>query len=846
MNYSNKKLIEKRKALNSTSKKLTTKVYVTFFKAFLYTIILFVVLVSFAGFGMMKGIIDNAPGIQEINIAPSGYSTTIYDSDGVEIQKLITSGSNRVQVSISDIPEHLQYAFIDIEDERFEEHNGIDIKGILRAATVAVTSGNFSEGASTITQQLLKNNVFEGGLEDSLSARFKRKIQEQYLALQLEKEYDKKIILEYYLNTINLGQNTLGVQAASKRYFNKDVSEITISESAVIAAIPQNPSRFNPVTRPEENALRRAKVLDNMLKNGHITDEEYREAQEDDVYSRIQSVNEEIGGSSPYTYFVDELVEQVINDLQVQKGYTYMQAVNALYSGGLSIYTTQDSRIQQISDEEISNDANYPANIFYSFTWRWSVTHEDGTKSNYDERTLETYHKTKLGAPAFKLIFPSQEKALETIEAYKEAMLQDGDVETGETLNFTIQPQASFVIMDQKTGHVKAIVGGRGDKEASRTLNRATNTVRQPGSCFKVLSTFAPALDTAGYTLASVEDDAPFLDVNGRPVSNWWRDGYKGLSNMRLGIVRSMNIVTVKTLTNISPQLGFDYLLNFGFTTLVANKTYADGTMRTDIGQALALGGITDGVTNLELTAGYAAIANNGVYTEPIFYTKVLDYNGRVLLERKPLTRTVLKESTAFLLTNAMHGVVTGNGTGTSANVPGIYIAGKTGTTTGNNDIWFSGYSPYYTATIWSGYDENRDIGSNTYYHTRLWSKIMTRVHEGYTDKSYEMPQSVETAMVCRKSGKLAIEGICDHDPEGNMIYQEYFAKGTTPTEVCDAHIRLTICRESNRLATDNCPEQLRTSRVYRVRIKGNEGVTADTPFELPASIQKETCNIHR
>lgn len=849
MNYSYNKVLEKHKELNATPRKMITKIFVYGFKAIIFGILAGISIVGFAGLGMFKGIIENAPDVEDINIAPIGYQTTIFDSNGKQIETLEASGSNRSPVSISQVPKHLQWAFIDIEDERFYEHNGIDIQGIIRAGLSAVITGSFSGGgASTITQQLLKNNVFEnGGAEDNNGALIKRKVQEQYLAIKLEQNMTKDIILQNYLNTINLGSGCYGVQAASKRYFSKDVSELTISESAVIAAITQNPSAMNPIRHPEINGKRRAKILSYMLKNGHITQEEYDEAVADDVYSRISEVNVEyVSSEKAYSYFVDELIDQVIEELRKQKGYTYTQAVNAIYSGGLQIYSTQDSSMQKICDEEISNDANYPKKIKYSFDWAWSVKHSDGTTDNYSNVNITYLNKVLLGKQNFKLIFDTKEEAQACIDAFKAEYLKEDDEILGESLIFTLQPQASFTVIDQSTGYVKAIVGGRGDKETSRSLNRATSTTRQPGSCFKVLAVYAPALDRLNYTLASVEDDAPFNDVNGRPVSNWWGKSYRGLCSFRQGIYQSMNILAMKTIVDITPQLGYEYLIDMGFTTLVENKDQYI--------QSLSLGGITKGVTNIELCAAYAAIANNGVYTEPVYFTKVLDHNGRIILESNPETKTVLKESTAFLLTSAMHDVVT-IGTGKLCNVKGQYIAGKTGTTTNSNDIWFAGYSTHLTATIWAGYDENAEL-NNSDFHASLWSKIMTRIHnelgydkitdsEEYEKQLAKKNSSIVEVQVCKKSGKLPVEGICDHDPQGSMIVTEYFADGTQPTETCDAHVKYKICKISGKLANEYCPESSTEEKVYRIRIKGDEGNTADTPYEIPSSLLNSTCILH-
>lgn len=789
MNYGYRETISKQKNLVSTSQRLSKKSLVVFFKILLYILLLICITGCALVFGIVRGIIDAAPDIQDVSIVPSSYSTTVYDNKEKEIAKLVTSGSNRIKVSIDQVPDNLKWAFIDTEDARFYEHNGIDIQGIGRAAVVALTTLHPSEGASTITQQVLKNNVFtDWTSEQTLGDQVKRKLQEQYLAIQLEKVTKKETILETYLNTINLGSNTLGVQAASHRYFDKDVSDLTLSECAVIAGITQNPAAYNPIYHPKNNAKRRKKILKNMLDASHITKDEYNEAMKDDVYSRIQSVDNQITQSNNvYSYFVDEVVSQIMSDLQEQKGYTYTQAYNAVYSGGLKIYTTQDSKIQKICNKELSNAENYPNTVSYSINWAWTIQHADGTTENYSESYINYYHKVLLNESSFKLIFSTKEAAKECVKQYKKYLYPDGladdDVEY-ETLYYTPQPQASFTVMDQYTGYVKAIVGGRGSKKVSLGLDRATQSTRQPGSTFKVLSTYAPAIDTMGYTLTTKIKDEPFNYSNGRPVKNWY-SGYRGTVTVRKAIADSMNVCAVKTLTEITPQLGFDYLLNFGFTTLVQNRTEKDGSVVSDIQQPLALGGITDGITNLEITAAYATIANQGTYTRPVFYSKVVDSNGRILLDNTtPTTHTVLKSSTASLLTQGMTSVIT-EGTGKAcALTDGMPVSGKTGTTSSAYDLWFCGYTPYLTASIWTGYDENKELGSDQAYHERLWSKIMSKIDQvkGYEVKDFEMSDDVEEVTLCSSSGALAIEGVCPH------TYTEYFSKDTAPTNKCSYH----------------------------------------------------------
>ena len=670
-----------------------------------------------------------------------------------------------------------------IEDERFYEHNGIDVRGIARAGMKAITTGNFSEGASTITQQLLKNNVFTDWTNESTQLeRFTRKFQEQYLAVQVEKKYDKSVILENYLNTINLGAGSYGVQAASKKYFNKDVWDLNLSECATLAGITQNPTKFNPITNPKANAKRRKEVLDHMLDQNYISQDEYNNALNDDVYSRIQAAQLENTEeeSTVYTYFEDEVTNQVISDLMNIKGYTKTQATNLLYSGGLKIMTTLDSNIQQILDEEYANPDNYPADVQYELDYALTVQDADGNQKNYSKEMLQLYFRDQ--DPEFDLLFDSPEEGQQYVDQYKASILSDGSTVISERVNFAPQPQSSMTVIDQHTGYVKALIGGRGEKTASLTLNRATDTTRQPGSTFKIVSTYAPALNEKGDTLATTFMDEPYEYPDGSPVNNATRS-YGGETTIRKAIQNSINVVAVKCLEQVTPALGLKYLDDFGFTTL-AHGTEADkdanGNVWSDANLATALGGITKGVKNVELCAAYAAIANNGNYIKPIYYTQILDHDGNVLIENTSVSRSVIKDSTAYLLTSAMEDVVK-KGTGTACQLDNMTVAGKTGTTEDYNDLWFVGYTPYYTCAVWSGYDNNEKIPEDARnFHKNLWKKVMTRIHEGLEDKDFEMPSSVEKASVCSETGLLPRAGC--------PTITEYFDISSLPTEYCDEH----------------------------------------------------------
>ena len=848
MNYSKKETSKKQKALRSKKKKVGKKLSVIFLKAFLVCMIAVVVIIGCAGVGIIKGVIDNAPDITSESVIPKGYKSTVYDSEGNKMQELIASGTNRTMITLDQVPEHVQNAFIAIEDERFYEHNGIDIQGILRAGVTFVTSGfDKRQGASTITQQLLKNNVFDFMSEETLADSIERKIQEQYLAIKLEETMSKEEILQAYLNTINLGQNTLGIQAASNRYFGKDVSELTIAEGAVLAGVAKNPEGYNPIKNPEDNKTRTKLVLNNMLEQELITQKEYEEALQEDVYSHIKTVNETVTECAKVnSYFTDAVVEEVLEDLKELKGYSDTQAYNMLYGGGVKIYTTMDPEIQAIMDEELANPDNFPNDYKIGLEYAMTTIKEDGTTTNYSQEMMQAYFKEKNGTKTYDLIFADEEAAQAAIDEYEATVIEEGDT-VYRNVKMTVQPQVSMVVMDQATGEVKGILGGRGEKTASLTLNRATSAVRQPGSTFKIVAAYAPALDAAGMSLATTQYDGPYMYEGGteiKQVRNWNGEAYEGWTTLRRGIEQSMNIVAAKTYTQNGSALGLSYLDKFGFTTI---QKQADTNGNNDYGPAVALGGLTNGVTNLELTAAYAAIANAGYYQEPIFYTKIEDSEGNLIIDKTSdrEEHQAVSEETAWLLTSAMKDVVN-QGTGGALKLNGMTTAGKTGTTSDYRDLWFVGYTPYYTAGVWAGYDipTTKLAKSERNYHKSLWKKVMTRIHEELENKDFEKPEDIIQVAVCSESGKLPVAGLCDCDQRGSCVVTEYFAKGTEPTESCDVHIMAKVCPVTGQLATDACywpQEQVRV--ILPVLQEGApDNPTLDTAYGV--SMQPEyTCS---
>ena len=662
-------------------------------------------------------IIATAPKLASVDVTPSSYRTVVTDDGGEVILTLAGESANRVYADLEEIPDRLEQAVVAIEDERFYQHVGVDMRGIARAAWRNVTSGRITEGASTITQQLIKNNVFTDWTQEETTAdKVVRKLQEQWLALQLERRESKEWILENYLNTINMGGGTWGVKTAAMRYFGKELSDLTLSECAVLAGITKSPNGYNPLKNPEQSRQRQLLVLGKMLELEMISREEYDEAVNDNVYGRIQRDNVTPAGMEIQSYFEDALVYQVVEDLRRELGYSEEDAWQLLYHGGLTIRSTQSSTLQAICEEEINRDAWYNSDA-----------------------------------------------------------------------------QATVVLMEPATGQVKAIVGGRGDKTASLTLNRATSSVRQPGSTIKVVGEYAAALDEQSATLGTVYDDAPHTYSDGTAIRNA-SGTYGGRTTIRDAIARSVNVVALKCFQDTGIDRVWNRLEQFGFTHLTEK----------DRVEALALGGTHGGVTNLELTAAYSAIANDGVYLEPAYYTEILDRNGRTLLTKVQERRVAVQSATAALLTEAMRDVLT-EGTGTQAAVAGVPLAGKSGTSSGVRDAWFVGFSPELACGVWGGYDDFTEQ-TNGQYVKKIWKAVMARSHEAVTVNSFTGTEGLNLLKICTKCGNLAVEGLCDNTVQGDQTWMEYFVPGTEPTENCACHVAVSWCTASGGFAGRFCP----------------------------------------
>lgn len=779
-------------------------------KALLIVCVIVAFAVAGAGLGTVFGILQSTEMLNTADILPESYTSVLYDADGNEIDKL-HGAENREYVKLSATTKNMQNAVVAIEDERFYEHNGIDMRGIARAVFENVKSFHFSQGASTITQQVIKNELL--GNEKKLE----RKIKEQYLAVSLEKalrkqlgtkEEAKKYVLELYLNTISLHHGLRGVETAALYYFGKHASELTLAECACIAGITKNPSLYAPDANPEESRKRQLTVLSKMQELGFITQEEYDLAAAEDVFGHLVCKNAyEEEGNAKHNYFVEAAIDQIAKDLMEQKSFTKAQAYNKIYSGGLQIHLTMDSDMQKITETALKNDSLFPSGDgMLDVIYLISVL----DTTNPDENTNQTHYEKRT-------MVRNQSEADAFIESVKAELLDDTHTLVLDKVTISKSLQAAMVIMDQQNGEVKALVGGRGEKPGDSVFNRATQALRQQGSTFKPLAAYAPAIDTGLLMPGSIIIDEPVKYGSWAPKN--WDGRFAGPTTVRKGIWHSMNVLAVKTFMMVGADVSFEYLQKFGFTTLTDN----------DKGGAVALGGLTQGVSVLEETAAYASIANGGVYHQPVYYTVIYDHDGNVLLDNNQAeTHRVLKETTAYMLTDMMRDVIT-KGTGTQAAISGMTVAGKTGTTNDTKDLTFYGYTPYYTGGIWMGYDTAKEIKGSGNAHLKIWRTVMSQIHQnkGLTNKKFEKPEGLVNVSFCGVSGKTAT-GLCEQDYYGHGLHSDIAAadfKGDTG--ICDLHKSYTICKHSGKLASANCPESYKMDVVLAV---GSDGKILGKP----------------
>ncbi|NBG88972.1 transglycosylase domain-containing protein [Isachenkonia alkalipeptolytica] len=783
---------------NNRKKKNTSLKQKKFFQALTFTTAVILVLgIIIAGFTLnfVYSTISDSPDIDPRNMYDLlGNNSFILDNEG-NILEEIEQDEHRVIVDYAEIPEIVRDGFVAIEDERFWSHNGLDFKRIVGAAWSNISSGT-QQGGSTITQQLAKN------LYLTHDQTYTRKIQDAYYATQIENQLSKDQILEAYLNTINLGGQNHGVEAASQAYFSKPVSELDLVEGALLAGIPRNPSRYSPIRYVHEDDVseqdivlddtsdyviifdersipRYQLVLRMMHKNDYITEEEYESAlaEGENLHERINPSRYADSGIS--SHFADLVKDDVIEAL-VEKGHTEDEANQLLYSGGLRIHSTLERGMQEITEEEFNNPDNFPD----------SLRDEQGN------------------------------------------LLRDEDG--------NVQPQGAMVISDPKTGEIKAFMGGR-ETTGRRIFNRAIGSGRPPGSSMKPLAAYLPALNNQ-HTVASVIDDIPVYLNPEKPEERYPRNvnrEYAGLTNLREGVKWSSNVVAMRLMLELGSS-DSDSLRIMGEALDSVGVTINNPVNSTVLG--------SDNVSPYEMNRAYNVIANEGVYTDLISFTRIEDASGNLILENQPEKHRVYDPEVSYLMTDIMRTAVN-SGYGRQAAIrsdnQGIPVSGKTGTTQDQKDAWFVGFTPYLSGATWMGFDDNDNpITGSSVVSARLWSQVMTRIHEDYENKDFTRPDNIISREVCAISGKIPTE-LCERDPRGSQVTTELFIRGTEPTEECDSHVLVKIHEPTGTLATDDTPEEEIKEKVYVSRPvpyypEDHDGITPrDWPYELPKEYEE-------
>ena len=690
---------------------------------------------------------------------------------------------NRIWVDFDQMPDALWQAAVAIEDHRFFEHQGVDWKRTLGAAVNFFTQSQDTFGGSTLTQQVLKNMTQDDG------NTVNRKVREIFRALEFEKHYTKWEILEFYLNTIYLGQGCYGVQTAAEFYFGKDVSELDVAECASLIAITNNPSIYGPMstvtfkqedgsvkTARQENKERQELILDRMAGGNeevgvtgldYLSPEEAEAAKAEELHftdgttSAEDIVSEATGGTHINSWFVDQVLRDVSADLAELYSISTKEALTRIYNSGYNIYTTLDPEIQEIAE---------------------SVYEDRGSLNNLTSVS---------GQPI----------------------------------------QSGITIIDPSTGNIVAMVGKMGEKKGNLEWNFATDT-QQPGSSIKPLTAYAPALDAGVVSPATTFDNYPVRLLNGNPWPKNSPNTYTGWTSVRDGIRSSINTIAVQTLEKVGVTAAYNFATqNLGLSLVPEDMNVSP----------LGLGGLTYGLSTVEMAAAYSAFANNGVYNEPKTYVKVLaNDNTTVVLENETEQRVAMKETTAYLMTSMLQNAVS-NGTGGAARFSGMHIAGKTGTTNDNFDRYFVGYTPYYCAAVWVGYENNERISYSVNPAASLWRQVMEKVHADLPDKSFSRPSSgLTTVTVCADSGMLVTDA-CRADPRQNRVVQFEVAVGTEPKEECTLHKMVDICTEGNCLAGEFCPAESIVQQGYLdyVREDYGESITASDDAYLISSLEE-------
>ena len=722
---------------------------------------------------------------------PSSGEWTMYHT-------LFLDSENRIWADLEQIPKDLQNAVVAIEDKRFYTHKGVDWHGTARAIFSTIFGGSV-QGGSTITQQLVKNVT--GDNQNTV----KRKVMEIYRAQELEKRYEKDEILEAYLNEVYFGYSCYGVVTASLKYFNKDVSELTLAECASLVAITNNPSLYDPLQTDwglENNRTRQLLVLGAMLEQGKIDQAAYDAAKEENVVfsngytilgGRVdvdtdkkddtdtdggdeQPEEETETATSSQSYFTDAVIEDVAAALVEKYGLTdstnpvtgevttaFEQGVNMVYGKGYKIYTTQNPDYQKIAEEVCTDTSNLPYTSTYT--------------NSYGEKETE-------------------------------------------------QLQVGMTIVDPYTGYVVAMGGGAGVKEGARVWNWATSA-RQCGSAIKPISVYAPALDDGTINGASTIDDYPVMVLNGSVYPKNANGRYKGLTPLHTAIARSTNTCAVRVVQEYGTSRSYDFMTNkLGFTTLTSQDAQQVGNM--------GLGGLDRGVTTEEMAAAFAAFANEGIYTAPRTFIRVEDADGNVILENEAQASVAMKDTTAALMNSLLQEVING-GTGYEGRISGMHVAGKTGTTNNDQDRYFVGYTPYYSCAVWVGYVHNQRIVASGNPAASMWQKVMSRIHADLPDKDFFSCSGLTYVKVCADSGLLATDS-CAEDCRGSRVYSALVAADNAPSAYCNMHtspIYTVNFVEEDGTVTTASGSMLDYTRP---RLEGFEDIEAEDDFMLTSN----------
>lgn len=722
---------------------------------------------------------------------PSSGEWTMYHT-------LFLDSENRIWADLDQIPKDLQKAVVAIEDKRFYKHKGVDWHGTARAIFRTIFGGSV-QGGSTITQQLVKNVT--GDNQNTV----KRKVMEIYRAQELEKRYEKDEILEAYLNEVYFGYSCYGVVTASLKYFNKDVSELSLAECASLIAITNNPSLYDPLQTDwglENNRTRQLLVLGAMLEQGKIDQAAYDAAKEENVVfsngytilgGRVdvdtdkkddtdtdggdeQPEEETKTATSSQSYFTDAVIEDVAAALVEKYGLTdstnpvtgkvttaFDQGVNMVYGKGYKIYTTQNPDYQKIAEEVCSDTSNLPYTSTYTNSY--------------------------------------------------------GDKETE-------QLQVGMTIVDPYTGYVVAMVGGAGVKQYDRGWNWATSA-RQCGSAIKPISVYAPALDDGTINGASSIDDYPVMVLNGSVYPKNANGRYMGLTPLHTAIARSTNTCAVRVVQEYGTSRSYDFMTNkLGFTTLTSQDAQQVGNM--------GLGGLDRGVTTEEMATAFAAFANEGIYTAPRTFVRVEDADGNVILENEAKSSVAMKDTTAALMNSLLQEVING-GTGYEGRISGMHVAGKTGTTNNDQDRYFVGYTPYYSCAVWVGYVHNQRIVASGNPAASMWQKVMSRIHADLPDKDFFSCSGLTYVKVCADSGLLATDS-CAEDCRGSRVYSALVAADNAPSAYCNMHTSpiytVNFVEEDGTITTASGSMLDYT----RPRLEGFEDIEAEDDFMLTST----------